>query len=106
MKFNSLIKTIFRIIDQTTFEIIQAFFVYIDLAFALIKNKVIGGAGIDVTSEEPPKIKHAYYRIINYPNFIWTPHTAWASNETLQFAINQLLENINSFYKGKKRNIL
>ena len=77
----------------------------VDLTKAL-KRKIIAGAGIDVTTTEPPNPSHAYYSILNKSNFIWTPHTAWASQETLQGAINQLIENINSFYKGKKRNIV
>ena len=77
----------------------------VDLTKAL-KRKIIAGAGIDVTTVEPPNPSHAYYSILNKSNFIWTPHTAWASQETLQGAINQLIENINSFYKGKKRNIV
>jgi glycerate dehydrogenase len=77
----------------------------IDLTKAL-KQKIIAGAGIDVATSEPPKKSHPYYSIINNSNFIWTPHTAWASNETLQEAINQLIKNINSFYKGRKRNIV
>ena len=77
----------------------------VDLTKAL-KLKIIAGAGIDVTTTEPPNPSHAYYSILNKSNFIWTPHTAWASQETLQGAINQLIENINSFYKGKKRNIV
>ena len=77
----------------------------VDLTKAL-KRKIIAGAGIDVTTTEPPNLSHAYYSILNKSNFIWTPHTAWASQETLQGAINQLIENINSFYKGKKRNIV
>ena len=77
----------------------------VDLAKAL-KRKIIAGAGIDVTTNEPPNPSHAYYSILNKSNFIWTPHTAWASQETLQDAINQLIENINSFYAGKKRNII
>ena len=77
----------------------------IDLTKAL-KQKIIAGAGIDVATSEPPKKSHTYYPILNEANFIWTPHTAWASNETLQEAINQLVKNINSFYKGKKRNIV
>ena len=76
-----------------------------DLVKALKKN-IIAGAGIDVATKEPPKSSHAYYTILNQSNFIWTPHTAWASEETLQEAINQLIANINSFYKGKKRNIV
>ena len=71
-----------------------------------IKNGTISGAGIDVTTEEPPSKSHPYYSILKHPNFIWTPHTAWASNETLQEAINQLIDNVNSFYSGKLKNIV
>ena len=53
--------------------------------------KVISGAGIDVSTKEPPNKSHPYCSILKYPNFIWTPHTAWASQETLQGAINQLI---------------
>tara|TARA_Y100000817_G_scaffold152697_1_gene119355 strand:- start:50 stop:1003 length:954 start_codon:yes stop_codon:yes gene_type:complete len=77
----------------------------VDLTRAL-KQKIIAGAGIDVATSEPPKKSHVYYSLLNEANFIWTPHTAWASNETLQEAINQLIKNINSFYKGRKRNIV
>ena len=55
----------------------------VDLTKAL-KRKIIAGAGIDVTTTEPPNPSHAYYSILNKSNFIWTPHTAWASQETLQ----------------------
>ncbi len=71
-----------------------------------IKNGTISGAGIDVTTKEPPNKNHPYYSILKHPNFIWTPHTAWASNETLQEAINQLINNVNSFYSGKLKNIV
>jgi len=77
----------------------------VDLTKAL-KQKIIAGAGIDVTTSEPANPSHAYYSILNKSNFIWTPHTAWASQETLQGAINQLIDNINYFYEGKKRNIV
>ena len=34
---------------------------------------MIAGAGIDVTTTEPPKKNHPYYSINNKANFIWTP---------------------------------
>ena len=76
-----------------------------DLVHALNK-KIISAAGIDVTTMEPPKKTHPYYSIINSPNFIWTPHTAWASDETLKNALDQLIENINSYYLGKPKNLV
>ena len=77
----------------------------VDLVHALNK-KIISAAGIDVTTMEPPKKTHPYYRIINSPNFIWTPHTAWASDETLKNALDQLIENINAYYLGKPKNLV
>ena len=71
-----------------------------------IKNKMIAGAGIDVTSQEPPLKSHIYYSINKYKNFIWTPHTAWASDEALNAALTQLTQNINSFYAGNPKNLV
>lgn len=71
-----------------------------------INKKMIAGAGIDVAITEPPKKTHPYYKIINRPNFIWTPHTAWASNATLSNAVDQLIDNINSFYLNKPKNLV
>ena len=71
-----------------------------------IKQNIIAGAGIDVATTEPPKKSHPYYNIIDKPNFIWTPHTAWASNTTLNNAVNQLIDNINSFYRNQPKNLV
>lgn len=71
-----------------------------------IRKKIIAGAGIDVTTTEPPKKNHSYYQIIKHSNFIWTPHTAWASEEALKTSLDQLILNINRFYLGKPRNLV
>ena len=76
-----------------------------DLVDAIVK-KNIAGAGIDVTSTEPPKKAHPYYKIINNENFLWTPHTAWASDRTLKLAIKQLIDNINSYYENVSKNLV
>ena len=76
-----------------------------DLVTAIKKN-IIAGAGIDVATTEPPKKNHPYYNIIDKPNFIWTPHTAWASDATLNNAVNQLIDNINSFYRNQPKNLV
>ena len=77
----------------------------LDLVTAL-KKKVIAGAGIDVTTAEPPKKTHPFYQIIKHSNFVWTPHTAWASEEALKASMDQLILNINEFYLGKPRNLV
>jgi glycerate dehydrogenase len=76
-----------------------------DLVNAL-RKKLIAGAGIDVATTEPPKKNHPYYSIIDNSNFIWTPHTAWASNATLNNAVHQLIDNINSFYRNRPKNLV
>jgi len=73
---------------------------------AAISKKMIAGAGIDVATTEPPKKNHPYYSINNKTNFIWTPHTAWASDETLNRAVKQLIDNINSFYLNRPKNLV
>ena len=77
----------------------------LDLVTAL-KKKVIAGAGIDATTAEPPKKTHPFYQIIKHSNFVWTPHTAWASEEALKASMDQLILNINEFYLGKPRNLV
>ncbi|MDA9372973.1 hypothetical protein N9R19_00905 [Pelagibacterales bacterium] len=76
-----------------------------DLVIA-IQQKLIAGAGIDVTTAEPPKKNHPYYKIIKKSNFVWTPHTAWASEEALQASLQQLIHNINRFYAGRPKNLV
>ena len=53
---------------------------------------------MDVVSANP-LVYHP--SILNYPNFILTPHTAWIGLSTIKRAWNQVLENIENFKKGK-----
>ena len=66
-----------------------------------IQNNLIGGAGVDVVSKEPPPANHPYFKILSKPNFILTPHTAFATTESLQLGMDMTIENINCFYKGR-----
>ena len=63
----------------------------------------IGGAGIDVLSVEPPRDGNALLEL-EQPNFIATPHVAWASNEAMQILADQLTENIDAWAEGRARN--
>ena len=71
-----------------------------------IKEKRIAGAGIDVVTQEPPGLSHPYHSILNYPNFILTPHTAWIGLSTIKRAWNQVIENIENFKKGKPTRVV
>ena len=71
-----------------------------------IKEKIIGGAGIDVVSVEPPPDEHPYFSILGEDNFILTPHIAWASEETMAILSEQLITNIENFVAGNPSNVV
>lgn len=66
----------------------------------------ISGVGFDVVSEEPPRSEHALVRLAERHNVILTPHVAWASQEAMQSLANQLVENIEAFWRGEPRNLV
>ncbi|MGD8568290.1 MAG: 2-hydroxyacid dehydrogenase [Gammaproteobacteria bacterium] len=74
------------------------------LAEALQQNR-IGGAGIDVLTEEPP-VNGNPLLDVDLPNLIVTPHIAWASVESRQRVINEVALNIEAFLKGEPRNVV
>ena len=70
---------------------------------ALIKaltDGPLGGAALDVLSEEPPPRDHPLLAA-ELPNLIVTPHTAWASRKARQEAVQQTAENIRSWLDGQ-----
>lgn len=70
-----------------------------------LRDGDLGGAGIDVLSEEPPKNGNALLDP-DIPNLIVTPHTAWASRESRQRVVNIVADNIHSFLKGRPQNVV
>jgi glycerate dehydrogenase len=74
------------------------------LAGALRDGK-IGGAGFDVLTSEPPREGNPLLEL-DVPNFILTPHVAWASREAMQALADQLIENIEAFVRGEPRNLV
>ena len=70
---------------------------------AALKYGQIGGAGVDVLTEEPPRGGNPLLNA-RLPNLIVTPHTAWASREALDRLFDILLENIHAFVKGEAQN--
>ncbi len=75
------------------------------LAVAL-RAGTIGGAGFDVLTEEPPKDDNPLLApdVLALPNFILTPHVAWASAPAMQALADQLIDNIEAFARGEPRN--
>lgn len=68
-----------------------------------LRARRLGGAGVDVLSEEPP-VHGNPLLAPGIPNLIVTPHVAWASREARQRVINEMALNIDAFAKGGKRN--
>ena len=75
-----------------------------DLAQAL-QAGVIGGAGFDVLSKEPPGTDNPLLAL-DLPNFILTPHVAWASAGAMQTLADMLIDNIEAFERGAPLNTL
>ena len=64
----------------------------------------ICGAAFDVTSTEPPPADHPFMALLDRPNFILTPHVAWASAEAIQALADQLIGNVEAFAAGRPVN--
>ena len=66
---------------------------------------LIAGAGFDVLTIEPPRNGHPLLDI-RRPNFILTPHIAWASDGAMQFLADQLIDNIDLWAAGKPQHLV
>jgi glycerate dehydrogenase len=75
------------------------------LADALIGGR-ISGAAFDVVTVEPPAADHPFMALMDRPDFILTPHVAWASEEAVQGLADQLVDNIEAFWRGEPRNLV
>ena len=74
-----------------------------DLARALGEG-LIAGAGFDVAETEPPAPNSPLMQLLDLPNFILTPHIAWASDEAQKTVVDQLIDNIENFVAGAPSN--
>lgn len=65
----------------------------------------IAGAGFDVLTEEPPRQGNVLLDL-RLPNFLLTPHVAWASVEAMETLADQLSANIDAWADGAPRNLV
>ena len=65
----------------------------------------IAGAGFDVLSVEPPVDGNVLLEL-RQPNFILTPHVAWASAEAMRALADQLSSTIDAWAEGKPINLV
>lgn len=66
---------------------------------------LIAGAGFDVLSVEPPAPDHPLLQL-RRPNFLLTPHVAWASTGAMRRLADQLIDNIERWAEGRPQNLL
>lgn len=70
-----------------------------------LQERWIAGAGFDVLTVEPPTGGHPLLEV-RTPNFILTPHVAWASSGAMQILADQLMDNIDAWAAGQPRNLV
>lgn len=63
------------------------------------------GAGFDVLSKEPPSPDNPLLHL-RLPNFILTPHVAWASGGAMRTLADMLVDNIEAWASGAPRNLV
>ncbi|HKJ87040.1 MAG TPA: 2-hydroxyacid dehydrogenase [Gammaproteobacteria bacterium] len=68
-----------------------------------LRGGALGGAGVDVLSQEPPPRDNPLLAP-DIPNLIVTPHVAWASRQARQRMVDGLAANIRAFGEGQARN--
>ncbi|MGI9411531.1 MAG: NAD(P)-dependent oxidoreductase [Hyphomicrobiaceae bacterium] len=71
-----------------------------------LNHDLIGGAAIDVLSAEPPADDHPFFNLLEKPNFIPTPHVAWASSQAMQILWDQLIGHIENYHAGAPSNVI
>lgn len=76
-----------------------------DLAKALDEG-LIAGAGLDVLEKEPIDEFNPLLNIKNSSRLIITPHIAWASMEARRRLLQEIVQNIDAFLNGTKRNVV
>jgi glycerate dehydrogenase len=76
-----------------------------DALVRALREGWIAGAGFDVLVKEPPKEGNPLLDL-RLPNFILTPHVAWASDGAMQFLADQLIDNIDLWQKGTPQHLV
>lgn len=77
-----------------------------DLVHALHNNK-LAGAAIDFAETPYGDVTHPDYKVLaDAPNMIITPHTAFATRQTLRNGVEIMLQNVEAYVSGQPQNII
>jgi glycerate dehydrogenase len=72
---------------------------------AALQDGTIAGAGFDVLSKEPPVPDNPLLQL-RLPNFVLTPHVAWASGGAMQTLADMLVDNLEAWVAGAPKNVV
>jgi glycerate dehydrogenase len=72
---------------------------------AALRDGTIAGAGFDVLSKEPPVPDNPLLQL-RLPNFVLTPHVAWASGGAMQTLADMLVDNLEAWVAGAPTNVV
>jgi len=69
-----------------------------DHLYNALVNNTISGAAIDVWDTEPPQNEHPLFTL---PSAIFTPHIAWASEQSIIRLLEGIVSNIDCYLNGQ-----
>ncbi len=75
------------------------------LAKALLEER-IGGAALDVLTQEPMAADNPLLAVQDSTRLIITPHIAWATTEARQRCVDEVALNVKAYLAGKERNLV
>ncbi|MFP1677532.1 D-2-hydroxyacid dehydrogenase [Alloalcanivorax sp. C16-2] len=70
-----------------------------------LRSGHLGGAALDVLSQEPPPADHPLLAD-DLPNLIITPHSAWVSTESRQRLLDGVVANLRAWKAGRPINVV
>ena len=69
-----------------------------------VKSGKLGALGCDVYSVEPFPESHPFYAIRERENVLLTPHMSWGAYEARARCLDEMILNMQAFFKGETRN--
>lgn len=72
----------------------------------VVKDGLITGIALDLVENEPLRPNEPLLELLEYPNFVMTPHAAWSSQQAMQGLMDRAIDNINNFFNGTPTNVV
>ena len=69
-----------------------------------LKEGRLGGAGVDVFTDEPAGESNSLVANMHLPNLLLTPHVAWGTSSAIDNLMTILMDNVRAFLDGEEKN--